>query len=172
MQVDYRRYNNPESCCRAVAVTTLLLLARVCDARHERRASVDPAWRAVTLQPSELAKPVMVLFLAYFLQTRIHAMDDWKGTILRAALPPLVFIALILKEPDLGTALVCAAVTCADAVPGGGAVEVLLRSAAAACGAGAVLHAVPCGVPAGADAGVHQPGAGSARARASTSCSR
>ena len=53
----------------------------------------------------------MVLFLAYFLQTRIHAMDDWKGTILRAALPPLVFIALILKEPDLGTALVCAAVT-------------------------------------------------------------
>jgi cell division protein FtsW len=31
-----------------------------------------------------LAKPVMVLFLAYFLQTRIHAMDDWKGTILRA----------------------------------------------------------------------------------------
>ena len=54
---------------------------------------------------------MIVLFLAYFLQTRIHQMDDWKGTVLRAALPPLVFIALILKEPDLGTALVCAAVT-------------------------------------------------------------
>jgi cell division protein FtsW len=38
-------------------------------------------------------------------------MDDWKTTVLRAALPPLVFIALILKEPDLGTAMVCAAVT-------------------------------------------------------------
>jgi len=41
----------------------------------------------------------------------MHTMDDWKHTVLRAALPPLVFIALILKEPDLGTALVCAAVT-------------------------------------------------------------
>jgi cell division protein FtsW len=37
-------------------------------------------------------------------------MDDWKGTVLRAALPPLVFIGLIMKEPDLGTALVCAGV--------------------------------------------------------------
>jgi cell division protein FtsW len=40
-------------------------------------------------------------------------MDDWKGTILRASLPPLVFIALIMKEPDLGTALVCAGVAMA-----------------------------------------------------------
>ncbi len=64
-----------------------------------------------TFQPSELAKPVLVLFLAYFLQTRIHQMDDWKGTILRAVAVPLVFTALILKEPDLGTGMVCMAVT-------------------------------------------------------------
>ena len=37
------------------------------------------AWRVVTLQPSELAKPVLVLFLAYFLQTRIHQMDDGRA---------------------------------------------------------------------------------------------
>ena len=42
-----------------------------------------------------------------------------------AALPALVFIALILKEPDLGTALVCAASDGADAVSGGRAGEVL-----------------------------------------------
>ena len=41
-----------------------------------------------TFQPSELAKPVLVLFLAYFLQTRIHQMDDVKGTILRAVAVP------------------------------------------------------------------------------------
>ena len=109
----------------------------------------------VTLEPSELAKPVIVLFLAYFLQNRIHAMDDWKGTILRAALPPLVFIALILKEPDLGTALVCAAVTALMLYLAGAQ----LKYFAIACGAGlagAVLHAVPRGVPARADAGLHQ----------------
>jgi cell division protein FtsW len=53
---------------------------------------------------------MIVLFLAWFLQTRIHAIDNIKETILPAVIPPLVFIGLILKEPDLGTALVCAAV--------------------------------------------------------------
>jgi cell division protein FtsW len=38
-------------------------------------------------------------------------MDDWRRTLLPAALPSLIFVALILKEPDLGTALVCAGVT-------------------------------------------------------------
>src|SRR5260370_21123688 len=38
-------------------------------------------------------------------------MDDWKGTILGAVAVPVAFSALILKEPDLGTAMVCMAVT-------------------------------------------------------------
>ena len=63
-----------------------------------------------TLQPSELAKPVLVLFLAFYLQTRIHLVEDWK-TVLRAMLPSLLFAALIIEEPDLGTAMVCMAVT-------------------------------------------------------------
>jgi cell division protein FtsW len=111
MQVDYRRYNSYPVVVAAVALATVLLIGvfAMHDSHHTHR------WirfgGLFTFQPSEIAKPVLVLFLAYFLQTRIHAMDDWKGTILRAALPPLVFIALILKEPDLGTALVCAGVT-------------------------------------------------------------
>ena len=110
MRVDYRRYNSYPVVVACVAVTTLLLMGVFA------MGGMNGAHRWIrvagtTLEPSELAKPVLVLFLAYFLQTRIHAMDDWKGTILRAALPPLVFIALILKQPDLGTALVCAGVT-------------------------------------------------------------
>jgi cell division protein FtsW len=110
MQVDYKRYNSYPVVAAAVAVTTLLLAAVFA------MSGTNGAHRWIrvagqTVQPSEFAKPVIVLFLAYFLQTRIHKMDDWKGTILRASLPPLVFIALILKEPDLGTALVCAGVT-------------------------------------------------------------
>jgi cell division protein FtsW len=110
MQVDYRRYNNYGVVVTCIGITTVLLTGVF--AMHGMNGA--HRWIRVagtTLQPSELAKPVIVLFLAYFLQTRIHAMDDVKGTILRAALPPLVFIALILKEPDLGTALVCAGVT-------------------------------------------------------------
>ena len=110
MQVDYRRYNSYPMVVGAVAVTTLLL-ASVFLMGGTNGAHRWIRVAGTTLEPSELAKPVIVLFLAYFLQTRIHAMDDWKGTILRAVLPPLVFIALILKQPDLGTALVCAGVT-------------------------------------------------------------
>jgi cell division protein FtsW len=110
MRVDYRHYNNPKAVFTAVAVTTLMLIGVFA------MSGMNGAHRWIrvagtTLQPSELAKPVLVLFLAYFLQTRIHQMDDVKGTILRAIAVPLVFTALILKEPDLGTGLVCLAVT-------------------------------------------------------------
>ncbi len=110
MRVDYRNYNNPRVVFPAVAVTMLMLVGVFA------MNGMNGAHRWIriageTLQPSELAKPVLVLFLAYFLQTRIHQMDDWKGTILRAIAVPLVFTALILKEPDLGTGLVCMAVT-------------------------------------------------------------
>ena len=110
MRVDYRHYNNPRVVFPAVAITTLLL-AGVFVMSGMNGAHRWIRLAGTTLQPSELAKPVIVLFLAYFLQTRIHQMDDWKGTILRAAAVPLVFAALILKEPDLGTAMVCMAVT-------------------------------------------------------------
>jgi cell division protein FtsW len=110
MQVDYRRYNNPKVVFPAVAITMLMLIGVFA------MSGMNGAHRWIriagtTLQPSELAKPVLVLFLAYFLQTRIHQMDDWKGTILRAVAVPLAFTALILKEPDLGTGMVCMAVT-------------------------------------------------------------
>ena len=112
MRVDYRRYNNPRVVFPAMALTTLLLVSvfAMPKLNHTHR------WFKagfLTFQPSDLATPLVVLFLAYFLQTRIYKMDDWKGTILRAVLPPLVLIGLIMKQPDLGTALVCAGVTMA-----------------------------------------------------------
>jgi cell division protein FtsW len=131
MRVDYKRYNSPNVVFPALAVTVLLLVGVF--AMH----GMNGAHRWIrlggtTLQPSELAKPVMVLFLAYFLQTRIHAMDDWKGTVLRAALPPLVFIVLIMGEPDLGTALVCAGVTALMLYLAGAQVKYFFIAAAAA----------------------------------------
>jgi cell division protein FtsW len=110
MRVDYRRYNNPKFVFTAVAITMVLLLG-VFAMRDSHNTHRWFRFGFASFQPSELAKPTLVLFLAYFLQTRIHKMEDWRGTILRAALPPLLFVALILKEPDLGTAMVCAAVT-------------------------------------------------------------
>lgn len=109
MRVDYRRYNNPKIIIPMMVLTGVMLVG-VFAWRSMNGAHRWLHFGAASLQPSELAKPMIVLFLAWFLQTRIHAIDDIKQTILPAVIPPLLYIGLILKEPDLGTALVCAAV--------------------------------------------------------------
>ncbi|HVW79202.1 MAG TPA: putative lipid II flippase FtsW [Alloacidobacterium sp.] len=110
MQIDYRKYNRPNVVFPAVAITVLCLLAAFL-MRDSHNTHRWIRFGIFSFQPSELAKPALVLFLAWFLQNRMQSIDDWRGTILPAALPSLVFIVLILKEPDLGTALVCAGVT-------------------------------------------------------------
>ncbi|MGI8772674.1 MAG: putative lipid II flippase FtsW [Acidobacteriaceae bacterium] len=110
MRVDYRKFNRPNIVFPAVAVTILCLLgAFVMRDSHNTHRWIR--FGIFSLQPSEIAKPTLVLFLAWFLQDRMQTIEDWRNTLLPAALPSLLFIALILKEPDLGTAMVCAAVT-------------------------------------------------------------
>jgi cell division protein FtsW len=111
MRIDYRRYNSPRVVFPVVGGTALLLIivfAMRSSHNTHRWIALGPLG---TMQPSEFAKPVLVLFIAWFLQSRIHLMDDWRGTVLPAAAPSLVFTALIVLEPDLGTAIVCFAVT-------------------------------------------------------------
>ena len=110
MRVDYRRFNRPTVVFPAVGVTILLLLA-VFAMRNSHGAHRWIGFGSLSFQPSELAKPTLVLFLAWWLQSRMHSIEDVRGTILPAAIPSLLFILLIVKEPDLGTAMVCAAVT-------------------------------------------------------------
>ncbi len=111
MTVDYSRYKSPRFIYTALATTTMLLVMVF----FFRGSHNTHRWirfgGLFTFQPSEIAKPVLILFLAWFLHTRLDAMRDWKHTLLRAAVIPGVFILLILKQPDLGTALVLAGVT-------------------------------------------------------------
>jgi cell division protein FtsW len=109
MRIDYRKFNRPVVVFPAVAVTTLLLLG-VFLLRDSHNTHRWIRFSGMSFQPSEIAKPVLVLFLAWFLQDKLQSIKDWRNTLLPAALPTLLFILLIVKEPDLGTALVCAAV--------------------------------------------------------------
>jgi len=109
MRVDYRKYNNPKLIFPVMAITGLMLMVVfVMPKMNGAHRWIRLA--GTTFQASELAKPVIVFFLAWWLQTRIHEIDNVKETILPAVIPPLLFIVLILKEPDLGTAMVCAAI--------------------------------------------------------------
>ena len=111
MHIDISRYNSPRFIYPALCVTTLLLvLVFLMPGSHNTHRWIRFG-DFFTFQPSEIAKPVLVLFLAWFLHTRLDAMRDWKHTLLPAALIPVVFILLIVTQPDLGTALVLAGVT-------------------------------------------------------------
>jgi cell division protein FtsW len=111
MSVDYAKYNTPRFIFTALAITTVLLVM----VYFFRDSHATHRWirfgSLFTFQPSEISKPVLILFLAWFLSKRLDTIDDWRHTLVRAAIMPVVFILLIVKQPDLGTALVLAGVT-------------------------------------------------------------
>jgi cell division protein FtsW len=57
-----------------------------------------------SFQPSEFAKPALILFLAYFISRRAHLIND-RSTI-KQALVAVLMLAFMVVVADLGTALV------------------------------------------------------------------
>jgi cell division protein FtsW len=109
MRVDYRRYKHPALVFSFLGITTLFLISVFfLDRSHHTHR-----WFRVggfSFQPSELAKPALILFLAYFLEARTKTMDDWRNTLAPAATPVVVLLGLIVLQPDLGTAIACAGI--------------------------------------------------------------
>ena len=109
MRLDYRRYKSPALVFSLMGFTTLLLISVFfLDRSHNTHRWIHAG--GFSFQPSELAKPVLILFLAYFLDSRAKTIDDVRNTLLPAAAPVLVFLGLIVLEPDLGTAIACAGI--------------------------------------------------------------
>jgi len=110
MSIDYRRWKHPAFVFTLLGLTTLMLVAVFfLDRSHNTHRWVRLG--ALSFQPSELAKPALILFLAFFLESRLKSIDDWRHTLLPAMVPAALFAILIVNQPDLGTAVVCLAVT-------------------------------------------------------------
>jgi len=110
MNIDYRRWKHPAIVFTLLGLTTLMLVAVFfLDRSHNTHRWVRLG--ALSFQPSELAKPALILFLAFFLESRLKSIEDWRHTLLPAVVPAALFAILIVKQPDLGTAVVCMAVT-------------------------------------------------------------
>jgi cell division protein FtsW len=109
MRLDYRRYKHPGLVFSFLGVTTLLLISVFfLDRSHNTHRWIHAG--GFSFQPSELAKPVLILFLAYFLEGRAKTMDDWRNTLAPAAAPIVMLLGLIVLQPDLGTAIACAGI--------------------------------------------------------------
>ena len=112
MNIDYKQYRRSSIVFTFLGLTTLLLVGVFLfhDSHNTHRwIKIGP----LSFQPSELAKPAIILYLAYFLESRWNQISDWKHVLLPAAAPSLLLAALIIKEPDLGTAVACMAITTA-----------------------------------------------------------
>src|SRR5580698_8297111 len=89
MLVDYRRYKNPALVFSLLGLTTLLLISVFfLDRSHNTHRWIHAG--GFSFQPSELAKPVLILFLAYFLEGRSKTINDWRNTLAPAAVPVMV----------------------------------------------------------------------------------
>lgn len=104
---DYRRLASSAYLLYGVCILVLVLLVAASDARRGARSWFSIG--AFAVQPSEFAKIVLILALARYLSREDaprRSASYLGGALLLAAVP----VALILREPDLGTALVFAPV--------------------------------------------------------------
>src|SRR5215510_9208026 len=110
MKIDYRRFKTPAFVFSLLGLTTLMLISVFfLDRAHNTHRWIH--WGSFSFQPSEVAKPAIIFFLAYFLENRAKSMEDWRNTLLPAVIPTVVFLGLIVFQPDLGTAIACAGIT-------------------------------------------------------------
>jgi cell division protein FtsW len=115
MNMDYRKLRQPRVIFTALSLTLLLLIAVFfLDRSHatHRWIRLGP----LSLQPSELAKLVVIFYLAWFIETRrtLRGAGTSAGIgvgindPLRSILPLLgmllLVVGLVLAEPDMGTA--------------------------------------------------------------------
>jgi cell division protein FtsW len=108
MNVDYRVLRKPAVIFTGLFLVLAMLVAVFfLDKRHDTHRWISIG--SVGMQPSELAKLVVIAYLAWFLERRIRAgneaMSDWKRTLMPALGPVVIAAALIAKQPDLGTAV-------------------------------------------------------------------
>ena len=115
MKIDYKRFQHPALVFTLLGSTTLFLISVFfLDRAHgtHRWFHLGP----VSFQPSELAKPALILFLAWFLkektlENKAASINDVRNTLIPALVPTMAFLGLIVFQPDLGTAIACAGIT-------------------------------------------------------------
>jgi cell division protein FtsW len=112
----YRKFQSPAVAFSAMSVALMLLAAvYFVDAAHHRWLR---AGSSLGVQPSELAKPALVIFLAFFVTWRARAINNPRYTLIPAALAVgLMILAVVIA--DLGTAVVLGAAAAAVFVVAG-----------------------------------------------------
>src|SRR5260370_41760043 len=77
MRIDYKRLKHPAVVFSLLGLTTLMLISVFfLDRAHNTHRWIH--FGGLSFQPSELAMPVLFLFLAFFLDNRTCSIDDCR----------------------------------------------------------------------------------------------
>ena len=104
MRIDYRTYRHPTFIWFALAVVVLALIA-VLFGRPVKGATRWLHFLGLGIQPSEVAKIVLIVFVAALLERRMDRIDEPAHALLPIGAVTAVILGLILLQPDLGTAV-------------------------------------------------------------------
>jgi len=111
MSVDYRKLRQPAVIFTSLFLVLVLLVAVFfLDRSHATHRWIR--WGPIGIQPSELAKLVVIVYLAWFLELRCRprhgeapgTVNNIFSTLAPALGPVLVIVGLVVLQPDLGTA--------------------------------------------------------------------
>lgn len=101
-RMDYRRLNTPVWAFSGLGIVlSALLIVYFVDADKHRWFRLPSVG---SLQPSEFAKPALIVFLAYFIARRHQAIN--RGRTLAQAFLAITMLGLLVVVSDLGTAMV------------------------------------------------------------------
>lgn len=107
MQVDYHRLRDRRVVYGLLALTVFLLLAVFAfPAINGARRWIK--FQGFSLQPSEISKLALAIFLAYFLEQRLGEERDFWRTFIPCGVVTAVLAGLIVVEPDFGTSMMLA----------------------------------------------------------------
>lgn len=102
LRVDYHHWRHPGVVFPGIFLAVVLLVAALLAPAHQQTHRWL-RWGPLSFQPSEFAKLMLVVFLAYWLERRGRDINGMARTLLPALVLIGVVLGLILKEPDLGT---------------------------------------------------------------------
>jgi cell division protein FtsW len=112
MRVDYHLWRHPAVVFPGIFLAVVLLVAALLSPPHQQTHRWL-RWGALFFQPSEFAKLMLVIFLAYWLEKNSKEINHLVKSVLPALVVLGVVLGLILKEPDLGTLVAIALVATA-----------------------------------------------------------
>ncbi len=143
MQFNYQQLKS-RRIVHGLLILTLLMLVAVFAFSKTNGAHRWIKFGAFSVQPSELSKLALTVFLAYFLEKRAGEEGDFWSTFLPCAFVTAVLALLVVLEPDLGTALMLGVVFMVTTFTAGARLKHLgMAAAPALLGVGAMLIFVP-----------------------------